>query len=117
MRIEYAAIASGVVTALGIWYKAQAIYGMMVKIATPLIKEVEARAKDGKIDKADRKAIVMLGIKEAEASGKIRLNFITRKILSWVVDYIAGKLPDFNISQGVVEIVNKAQANVNNKAG
>ena len=112
MRIEYAA---GIATALAAAYKIQAIYAMMVKIATPLIKEVEARAKDGKIDKADRKAIVMLGIKEAEASGKIKFNFITRFLVSRVVDYIAGKLPDFNVSQGVVEIVDKAQADVANK--
>ncbi len=82
-----------------VWLKAKAIYNEAAKIVEPLVKEAEELAKDGLIDKADRKALVMSVIGRLETSGKIKLNFISRLIISKVVDKIADKLPDFTISK------------------
>ena len=109
MKIEYVAILG---TFLLFWNRVKRIYNELAKIAEPVIKEVEKRSQDGKINQEDRKQIVMIAINEAEKEGKIKLNFITRRILSIIVDKIAAKLPDFNISKGVIEIVDKAQNNV-----
>ena len=67
-------------------------------LLSPMILEAEKRAQDGVIDRADRKAIVMEGIKALEANGTIKLNFITRLIISKIVDVIAGRLPDFKLN-------------------
>ena len=109
MKLEYAATLGAI---LLIWNRIKKIYNDLAKIAEPVIREVEKRSQDGKINQEDRKQIVMVGINEAEKEGKIKLNFITRRILSIIVDKIAAKLPDFNISKGVIEIVDKAQNNV-----
>lgn len=104
MRIEYAAYLAAAVAAwakLALWYRA------IRNIIKPMIAEAEQRAKDGLIDKADRKAIVMRGIALLEAEKKIKLSWIARKIISKVVDRVAEALPDFKFSPGVVEIVDK----------
>jgi hypothetical protein len=78
-----------IITAIKLWYN------KIKPIITPMIKEAENDAKDGIIDKADRKHIVMVGIKEAEKNGYIKLNIISRFFISKVVDFIATRLPDF----------------------
>jgi len=79
------------------------------KIVGPLIEEVELMAQDSQIDKADRKAIVMKAIALLEAQKSLKLNFISRFIVSKVVDRIAGKLPDYNISQDAQALLKKAK--------
>lgn len=92
-----------------LWNRAKAIFDDISKIAEPVIKEVEKRAVDGLIDRKDRKAIVMAVILEAEKAGKIKLNFLSRAALSFVVDKIANRMPDFKISQEVTGLVTKEQ--------
>ncbi len=106
MKIEYAAIIG---TVLVVWNRLMVLWNALVKISEPIVKEVEQRAKDGKIDRADRKAIALLAVARLEAEGKIKLNFLSRRIISIVIDHVAQKLPDFVISQGAVEIVTKAK--------
>jgi len=64
----------------------------------PVIEDAENRAKDRLIDLADRKAIAMNGIRALEKSGKLRLNPITRFVVSKVVDDVAKLLPDFKFN-------------------
>ncbi len=64
----------------------------------PVIEDAENRAKDRLIDLADRKAIAMNGVRALEKSGKIKLNPLTRFVVSKVVDDIARRLPDFTFN-------------------
>ena len=89
---------AGVIAA---WFLIKKWFDDISKILEPVCKEVEKMAVDGKIDKADRKAIAMKTIAELEACGKIKLSFLSRSILSKIVDHIAGKLPDFTITKAV----------------
>lgn len=73
------------------WYFTVKPYLVMV------VEKAEQRAKDGLIDKADRKAIAMEMVEELQKEGKVKLNFINRIILSRVINHLAEKLPDFTI--------------------
>jgi len=85
---------------IGTFIAAAKVWIAKVKpIIEPMILEAENDAKDGVIDLADRKHIVMVGIAAAEKDGKIKLNFLTRWLISLVVDQIAKKLPDFKINK------------------
>lgn len=64
----------------------------------PVIEDAEKRARDRLIDLADRKAIAMNGVRALEKSGKLRLNPITRFVVSKVVDDVARLLPDFKFN-------------------
>lgn len=96
-------------SAVFIWFFVKQWTDKLSKIIEPLVAEAEQRAKDGLIDKADRKAIVMKAISLLEQDGKIKLNFISRIIVSKVVDRIASKLPDFNISIKAKETLSRSQ--------
>ena len=108
MHIEYAAYIG---TICLIWARAVKWYNIIAKILTPIIKAAEQMSKDGKVEKNERKKLVMMAIDSLQVEGKIKLNLITRVIVSKVVDRIAEKLPDFTISQTAVDIVEK-QKNV-----
>ena len=109
MKLEIMAI----ITALGvIWAKGKAILGwigqkwtQIAPIAIPLIIEAEKLAADGKIDRADRKQIVMDGLKLAQDKGMFKLNYIESLLLPFVVDQIAQALPDIKVSQNAQMIV------------
>ena len=92
-------IASFGAALLVVWGFLKKWIGGITSIAEPLIKEAEQMALDGKIDKADRKKLVMDGITMLEAQGKIKLNFIEKMIISMIVDKIAAKLPDYVVSK------------------
>jgi hypothetical protein len=95
-----------VITIIGaLWLKAKAIWAAVSKIVSPLCEEAEQLAKDGKIDKADRKIFVMKALDLLIMQKKIKINFIGRIIISKVVDYVAEKLPDINISQEAQGII------------
>ena len=68
-------------------------------IALPLIVEAERLATDGKIDRADRKQLVMKGLQAAQDKGLMKLNWIEKMLLPLAVDKIAEALPDITISQ------------------
>lgn len=95
MKIMWPVIWSSAVTA---WFFVKKWYVEISKIAEPLIIEAEKLSQDGKIDKADRKVLVMKAIALLEQRGTIKLNFIGRLIVGKVVDRIASKLPDFTIA-------------------
>lgn len=78
-------------------------YNRISVVLSPVIQEAEKLAQDGKIDKSDRKALVMKAISILQANGSIKLNFVERIIVSKLVDIIAEKLPDFNTPRTVQE--------------
>ncbi len=83
-------------------------YGKLEPILLPLIKDVEQRAIDGKIGLDDRKAVLMKGLDIAQAQGLIKLNFLEKIIVSKIVDIIAEKLPDIQVSNNASSIINSA---------
>ena len=93
-----------VASALVIWYKIKRILDELSKILEPVIKEVEKLALDGVIDRQDRKKVALKIIETLEKEGKIKLNFITRFILSFIIDKIAKKLPDFVVTKEIKEL-------------
>lgn len=87
-----------VIAGLIAWFKSKKyLWDYLVKVITPLVEKAEEMALDGIIDKSERKQLVMQAIKQLEQDGKIKLNFITRMLVSKVVDKIADKLPDFKV--------------------
>jgi hypothetical protein len=64
----------------------------------PIIDKVEKAAADGIITREERKQIAMVAIANAEKSGAIKLNFISRWIIDRIVDKVAQKLPDIDVS-------------------
>ena len=80
------------------WFFVKRWMDEISKIVEPLIKEVEKMALDGVIDKKERRVLVMKAISLLEQQGKIKLNFLSRMIISIIVDKIAKRLPDFKIS-------------------
>lgn len=97
--MEYEKLSVSLATAFVIYYKIKKIIEELEKILDPIVKDIEERAKDGLIDKADRKSIALKAVSDLEKSGKIKLNFFKRLIISKVIDSIASKLPDFTISK------------------
>lgn len=87
-----------IAAALAFWVVLKRWMDALEKISKPLIKEVEAMAQDGAIDRKDRKAIVMKAIALLEERGTIKLNIISRFVISKVVDDVARNLPDFSVS-------------------
>jgi len=82
-----------------VWRKIKAIYKRLEPLLEPFIKDVEERAKDGIIDRRDRKEVAMTFISNAQAVGQLKkFNFFERLIVSKVIDYVAGKLPDFKFN-------------------
>ena len=89
------------VGAIAVWYVIKKKWDNLCRIAEPVVKKYEQQALDGIINKADRKELAMEFIKSLEVEGTLKLNFITRKILSIVVDRVANKLPNFIVSKEV----------------
>jgi len=94
---------SAVFTAIGaIWLKIKAVYKELYPLLEKFIKEAEAKAKDGTIDKKDRKELAMFLISEAQQLGKLRkFNFLEKLVVTKVVDWLAQRLPDFQFNAGV----------------
>lgn len=103
--VKWQVIISSILTA---WYFVKRWINEISKVLEPLIEEAEKLAQDGLIDKNDRKKLVMLAIITLEKQGKVKLNFISRWIISIVINKIAGKLPDFTISKEARELIIEA---------
>ena len=73
----------------------------LVPIIRPLVIDAENRAKDGVIDKEDRKQLVLTLLRSCEAQGAVKLNPLTRWLAGIVIDRIAKKLPDFSLNEKV----------------
>ena len=95
-------------SAIAFWYLLKKWVNEFAKIVDPLIVEAENLAKDGKIDKADRKRLVWCALLNLEKQGKIKMNFITRFIAARLIDKFAAQLPDFTISVNAQEILKEA---------
>ncbi len=72
-------------------------------ILQPVIIQAEQMALDGVITKPERRILAQTLLKSFEDQGKIKLNFITRFIVSKILDRIAQSLPDFTLSQDVAK--------------
>lgn len=104
MNLEFSA--GGIVIA---WYLIKKAMDDISKIAEPICVEIEKMALDGVIDKAERKALAMKAIVLAEQQGKIKFNFLSRRIVSFVIDRVAAKLPDFKVSQVSKDLITEAK--------
>lgn len=71
----------------------------------PIIKDVEKAAADGLITREERKEIAMVAISNAEKTGAIKLNFITRWVIGKIVDKVAEKLPDIDVTKQAPQLV------------
>jgi hypothetical protein len=101
IEISWPQIMTAIAGIIG-WFQAKkATWDYIAKISQPLVSQAEQMMLDGKIDRSERKLLVMALIKQLEADGKIKLNPITRFIVGKVVDRIAAKLPDITVSQDV----------------
>lgn len=95
---------NGVITgAVAVYFIAKHWLDEMAKVLEPVIEEAEKQAQDGTIDKADRKKLVMMAIQELQKAGKIKISPLTRLILPWIVDWLANKLPDYNVTKSAKE--------------
>ena len=74
-------------------------YGTLKTILEPIVKDAEQRAKDGIIDKTDRKELALALVAQLQVQGKIKLNFITKFIVGHVINHLAEKLPDFTFTK------------------
>ena len=100
MDIDLVKISAVFATIGGVWLKIKNIYENLAPLLDGFIKDAEQRAKDGLIDKKDRKELAMFFITQAQAQGKLRkFGFIEKMVVSKVVDVLAEKLPDFKFTK------------------
>lgn len=102
MKIEWTAVIGGLMAG---WFFVKKWTDELSKVLQPLCEEAEKLAIDGIIDKADRKILVKKSIKTLEINGKIKLNFFSKLIVSFLIDKVAEKLPDFKVSQETKELL------------
>lgn len=95
-------------TGLAAWLWFRSWYEKLAKILQPIIEDIEARARDGVIDKADRKAVALRAVANLLAEKKIKLNFLERIFVAKVIDSLAEKLPDFTLSKDAQALVQKS---------
>jgi hypothetical protein len=76
-------------------------------VLTPVVKEVEQMALDGKIDMADRKKIAMDIIAQLEINGTIKLSYLQKLLVSMIVDALAKRLPDFSVSKEITGVIDR----------
>jgi len=93
----------------GAWFIFRMWWNRIEPMVKPIIEEAEQLALDGKIDANDRKKLVMSAISILEKDGKIKLNFLERLLIGKIVDIVAKKLPDWNVSKNVKEVMVQAQ--------
>ena len=88
---------------IAIWFISKKWLNDMARILEPVIQEAERQAQDGLIDKTDRKKLVMMAIEELQKAGNIKISPLTRLILPFIVDFLANKLPNYNVTKGAKE--------------
>ncbi|MGD0336709.1 MAG: hypothetical protein ABSB18_06380 [Candidatus Omnitrophota bacterium] len=71
----------------------------------PIIEEVEKSAADKIITRDERKQIAMVALANMEKSGALKLNWLTRKLLGVIVNKVAEKLPDIDVSIQAPQLV------------
>ena len=103
-QISWEEVMAAVMT---IWLFVQRKWIELSKIIEPIVKELDARAQDGQIDRKDRKDLAMKAIELLKQNGIIKLGFIQNFIVGRVVDDIAARLPDFKVSAQAVALIDK----------
>lgn len=91
--------------ALVAWAWIQIWWTRVAPIIEPIVEEAEQLALDGTIDLEDRKKLVMDTITRLEKEGKIKVGFITKILISKIVDIIARRLPDFIITKEIKDVM------------
>ncbi len=112
INIDTKAIAGSVTAIIIAYWRMKIIWNELIKIVDPVIKEAEEMAKDKIITKDERRKLAITMLRSAEASGKIKLDWFSRRLALWVLDNIAQKLPDFTLSQDITELANAAKAEI-----
>lgn len=79
------------------------------KILQPIVEQIEVMAQDGVIGKDDRKKLAMNTLVVLQKQGYVKLNFLSRIAISFIIDRIAGKLPDFKISADAKQLIDEAK--------
>ena len=107
MHINWEGIVTGILAVIAFIQRWLPVFADKVM---PIILEVERRAKDsgGVLKPEDKKAIAMKAIAVAESSGRIKLNWIERLIVSKVIDIEARRLPDITVSKEMVGLIDDA---------
>ncbi len=103
MKLQLSAL---IATATIVWWKVKSFWAFWGPVVEQIVQEIENRAKDGLIDKADRKAIALKAIDlVAQKKGK-KIDILTKWGISWLIDRYAGKLiPHDIVIPDVVNIV------------
>ena len=94
-------------TAAVLWAGLQVWWAKFAPVIEPIVKEAEQLALDGSIDCADRKKLVMDTIDLLQKNGTIKLGFVEKIIIGKIVDIIAKRLPDFQVSKDVTDVMQK----------
>jgi hypothetical protein len=102
MHINWKEIAGAMALA---WAGLQVWWAKFAPIIEPIVKEAEQMALDGTITCDKRKKFVMDAIAKFEDAGTIKMNFIERIIVGKIVDIIATRLPDFQVSKDVTDVM------------
>jgi len=103
-KLSLSAIGAGL---LVLWWKVKSFWAFWSPVIEALVKEIEEKAKDGVIDKADKKAIALKAIDLiAEKKGK-KIGWLEKVIISWLIDRYAGKLIPHDII--IPDIISKVQ--------
>lgn len=85
------------------WYAIKLWIDRLSRIVEPIVKDIEQRALDGKIDAKDRKEIALTELARLEKEGVIKLSYINRLIISKIIDIVAQKLPDYNVTKAELQ--------------
>jgi len=82
-----------------IWKSVVHWVNVLSGIIEPVVKEYEKLAADNWIDKEDRKKLVMVVIQELQEKKIIKLSRLQKLVLPLAVNWIAGKLPNFEVTK------------------
>ncbi|MFA5388852.1 MAG: hypothetical protein WC312_03760 [Candidatus Omnitrophota bacterium] len=90
-----------------VWLWVKRIISELEKIIEPLAEKAEKYAQDGLIDKADRHALVTEAITLLEHRKIIKLNPISRFLVTFVIKKVAAKLPDFKVEKEAGNVISQ----------
>ncbi|MCE5317526.1 MAG: hypothetical protein LLG04_09245 [Parachlamydia sp.] len=112
MHIDADSLKGAVSSILLVWIFIKQWTDAISSAIKPVIIQVEQMAVDGVITKPERRILAASLLKSFEAQGKIKLNLISRFIVSKLIDRIAQSLPDFTISQEVAKAAVEAVSQI-----
>ena len=62
------------------------------KLIQPIVEEIDKAGLDGMYSNAEKKAIAIMAVDILEKEGKIKLNFITRRVVRYIINKVASNL-------------------------